>query len=116
MATAAAEAIALAREALELAKNAAQMMGKNLVVEVENLGNSSSDAETEWPERMSLAGTILGGTNHSTDSETEYLKDNFTLDQSMNIDYFSFTYSECQIAEHAENIAVRSGGQIERRA
>ncbi|XP_074583780.1 RNA polymerase sigma factor sigB isoform X2 [Curcuma longa] len=112
---AAAEAVALAREALELAKNAAKMMGKNPFVEVENL-ESSSDAEIKWLERMSLTGTELGSTNHSADAETEYPQDNFNPDQFLHTDYLSFTYCESQITEHAESIAVRSVRLTERRA
>lgn len=112
---AAAEAVALAREALELAQNAAKMMGKNPFVEDENL-ESSSDAEIKWLEKMSLTGTELGGTNHSAYAETEYPQDNFTPDQCLHTDYFSFIYSEPQITEHAESIAVRSVRLTERRA
>ncbi|XP_042410973.1 RNA polymerase sigma factor sigB-like isoform X2 [Zingiber officinale] len=112
---AAAEAVALAREALELAKNAAKMMGMNPFVEVENL-ESSSDAEIKWLERMSLIGTELGGTNHSADAETEYPQANFSPDQFLHTDCFSFTYSESQITEHAESIAVGSARLTERRA
>ncbi|XP_042415739.1 RNA polymerase sigma factor sigB-like isoform X3 [Zingiber officinale] len=112
---AAAEAVALAREALELAKNAAKMMGMNPFVEVENL-ESSSDAEIKWLERMSLIGTELGGTNHFADAETEYPQANFSPDQFLHTDCFSFTYSESQMTEHAESIAVGSVRLTERRA
>ncbi|XP_065014232.1 RNA polymerase sigma factor sigB-like isoform X1 [Musa acuminata AAA Group] len=104
IAAAAAEAVALARAALELAKDAAQMIRKSPSAEVENVNLS----KTEW----------TGMTNHSVATETTSLEDSVTLDESVRKDISSSTYNETEVEEmeYCENIAVRSGRQTERRA
>ncbi|KAJ8512867.1 hypothetical protein OPV22_003301 [Ensete ventricosum] len=119
IAAAAAEAVALARAALELAKDAAQMIGKNLSAEVEKLEESRSEADIKWLERVSLTETEWAGiTNHPAATETIPLDYNVSLDQSASTDISSSTFDEPEFQEmqHIENIAVRSGRQIERRA
>ncbi|XP_064972238.1 RNA polymerase sigma factor sigB-like isoform X2 [Musa acuminata AAA Group] len=104
IAAAAAEAVALARAALELAKDAAQMIRKSPSAEVENVNLS----KTEW----------TGMTNHSVATETASHEDNVTLDESVRKDISSSMYNETEVeeTEYCENIAVRSGRQTERRA
>ncbi|URE15717.1 SWIM zinc finger protein [Musa troglodytarum] len=104
IAAAAAEAVALARAALELAKDAAQMIRKSPSAQVEHVNLS----ETE--------GT--GMTNHSVATETTPLEENVTLDESVHKDFSGSTYNETEVEEmeYCENIAVRSGRQTERRA
>ncbi|RWV83051.1 hypothetical protein GW17_00055392, partial [Ensete ventricosum] len=119
IAAAAAEAVALARAALELAKDAAQMIGKNLSAEVEKLEESRSEADIKWLERVSLTETEWAGiTNHPAATETIPLDYNVSLDQSASTDISSSTFDEPEFQEmqHIENIAVRSGRQIERKA
>ncbi|URD98029.1 RNA polymerase sigma factor [Musa troglodytarum] len=119
IAAAAAEAVALARAALELAKDAAQMIGKNLSAEVEKLEESPSEADIKWVERVSLTETEWAGiTNHPAATETKPLEYNVSLDQSASTDISGSTFDEPEFQEmqHIENIAVRSGRQIERRA
>ncbi|RWW74158.1 hypothetical protein BHE74_00017915 [Ensete ventricosum] len=104
IAAAAAEAVALARAALELAKDTAQMIRKSPSAEVENVNLS----ETEW----------TGMTYHSVATETTHLEENVSLDESVCKDISSSTYNENEVEEmeYCENVAVRSGRQTERRA
>ncbi|CAD5175385.1 unnamed protein product [Musa acuminata subsp. malaccensis] len=119
IAAAAAEAVALARAALELAKDAAQMIGKNLSAEVEKLEETPSEADIKWLERVSLTETEWAGfTNHPAATETIPFEYNVSLDQYASTDISSSTFDEPEFQgmQHIENIAVRSGRQIERRA
>ncbi|WOL19009.1 RNA polymerase sigma factor sigB-like [Canna indica] len=119
IAAASAEAVALARAALELAKDATQLIGKYLKTEVEKSDISQSEADTKWHESYSPTETEWGGvTNHSTVTETKLLVDNVALDQPLHTDNSSGTCIEpdIQITDHTENIAVKSRRQTERRA
>lgn len=99
IAAAAAEAVALARTAAEVAKNAAQMIG--------SIPSSSSSSKHHKHDELSFP------------SEFELLKLEMAKDEENGLDQdHSSKMNGCDLLEeeHSETIAVRSGKQTERKA
>ncbi|WOL13203.1 RNA polymerase sigma factor sigB-like [Canna indica] len=114
IAAAAAEAVALARAAVEVAKGAAQTIGKNPFPETYNIGPSPSEADKHQVESDRAIGTKWISHSHIT----EPLEDNSTKNPYDNTDITSLMDSELDNQEisYSKSIAVKSGRQTERRA
>lgn len=114
IAAAAAEAVALARAAAEVAKNAAQMVGSNPSSKYSKPDDFSSDFELLQIEMAKDAeNELLGASAYAQIMEVGSDRNlpEGAHDYSSKINGF-----ELLEPEHSENIAVRSGRQTERRA
>ncbi|XP_020244309.1 RNA polymerase sigma factor sigB isoform X2 [Asparagus officinalis] len=112
IAAAAAEAVALARAAVELAKDAAQMIRKDLPVKLEKAENFPSQADIRQLKRPTLTELeLLDTTNNQEEGHN-------TPNQSKDEGISSLMLNEpdLQRMQESENITVRSMRQSERRA
>ncbi|CAL9149648.1 unnamed protein product [Musa hybrid cultivar] len=115
IAAAAAEAVALARAAVEIARDAAQKIRKNPFTESDKLNHFTSEANMHRLERVRFTETESVKVMSSLIAEVH--QENSTENPS-EIDVFNLMHSEIEIKEmcHSKGIAVRSGRQTERRA
>ncbi|KAG1354977.1 RNA polymerase sigma factor sigB [Cocos nucifera] len=116
VAAAAAEAVALARAAVEVAKDAAQIIGNDPSVKFEKSEDFSSEADALWLERVKLTEMeLIRTTHHSTPTDTELHE---AKDPSQDVDVSNLTHNELQSKQmqYPESKAVRSGRQTERKA
>ncbi|RWW08738.1 hypothetical protein GW17_00027804 [Ensete ventricosum] len=115
IAAAAAEAVTLARAAVEVARDAAQKIRKNPFTESDKLDHFTSEANMHRLERVRFTGTESIKVISSLIAEVQ--QDNSTENPS-EIDVFNLVHGEIETQEmcHSKGIAVRSGRQTERRA
>ncbi|RZS00815.1 hypothetical protein BHM03_00030592 [Ensete ventricosum] len=115
IAAAAAEAVTLARAAVEVARDAAQKIRKNPFTESDKLDHFTSEANMHRLERVRFTGTESIKVMSSLIAEVQ--QDNSTENPS-EIDVFNLVHGEIETQEmcHSKGIAVRSGRQTERRA
>lgn len=115
IAAAAAEAVALARAAVEIARDAAQKIRRNPFTESDKLNHFTSEANMHRLERVRFTETESIKVMSSLIAEVH--QENSTENPS-EIDVFNLMHSEIEIKEmcHSKGIAVRSGRQTERRA
>ncbi|URE21115.1 RNA polymerase sigma factor [Musa troglodytarum] len=112
---AAAEAVALARAAVEVARDAAKKIRKSPFTESDKLDHFTSEANMHRLERVRFTETESIKVMNSLIAEAH--QENSTENRS-EIDVFNLAHSEIEIQEmcHSKGIAVRSGRQTERRA
>lgn len=116
---ASAEALALAKAAVEVAKDAARMEGSDTSVKLDRPKNFPSKPDMILLERVRLAEMeSLGKANDSATPETGPLEGQTTPSASEDDGVSSLLHSELELQEvqHSECIAVRSRRQTERRA
>ena len=119
IAAAAAEAVAFARAAVEVAKDAAQMKGDDSPVQLDRSENFPSEADIILLERVRLAEMeSLGASKNSTTPETKPQEENVTPDPSKDEGISSLLHNELdfQQMQNSKCITVRSRRQTERRA
>ena len=117
IAAVAAEAVALARAALEVAKDAAQMMGNDSSVKLEKSEDFPSQADILQLERVRVT-EMLDMINNSTSPDTNHQEHHITPNQSRDEGVSSSVLNELDLqqTQEADNITVRSRRQSERRA
>ena len=119
IAAAAAEAVALARAAVEVAKDAAQMKGNDSPVKLDRSENFPSEADIILLERVRLAEMeSLGASNNSTSPETKLQEENVTPNPSRDEGISSLLHYELDLQQMQDSkcITVRSIRQTERRS
>lgn len=119
IAAAAAEAVTLARAAVEVAKGAAQMIGKYSSLTLEKPEEFLSQPDILQLERVRLSESNLHDTmNHSATTEMEHHEDDIFPDQSIDEVISSLEGNEpnLQQMQDSERLTVRSRRQSERQA
>ncbi|KAH7687078.1 RNA polymerase sigma factor SigB/C/D/F plastid protein [Dioscorea alata] len=118
IAAAAAEAVALARAALEVAKDAAQIIGTNVVVTLEKTQGLPAESNLLLREMVKLSELEEAAkVDHSSTFEEESNED-LSTQVMMKSDLSDLTQTELEdnSLDFPDKIAVRSGRQSERRA
>ncbi|KAJ6799577.1 RNA polymerase sigma factor sigB isoform X1 [Iris pallida] len=117
IAVAAAEAITLARAAVEVAKDAVQMTATNPSVKSDKSEYFLSEADILQIARVRLSRSELVGTfDYSSTSTIKPVEENIAQKNSTNTEIPSSTQNEFQQIHHLKKNTVRSGRQKERRA
>lgn len=120
IAAAAAEAVALAKAAVKVAKEAAQLVGKNNSTKSETKPASflSGDDTSQFRRIQFTETERIGILGDSVEAETGMVDDNSLQDVTEDSDDLEPTHEELELleAEFSKSIVVRSNRQVERKA